>query len=302
MRDTVLVTGCHGLLGQKLLEILGNDFGEIHGFDLHPENWFQGLANYHYHQVDLKDRDDILRRVEQIKPGIIINAAAMTNVDACELERDLCWTVNVNAVKTLAEAAGEWDSRLIQISSDYVFDGEAGPYSELDRPNPVSHYGASKLAAEQIALQPGLGSTVLRTMVLYGHGRRLKPSFVAWLVMRLREKTPIKIVTDQIGNTTLVDDLALAIRKSLELNKTGLFHAAGRGILSRYEFAQQIAELYNLSTENMKPTLTKLLGQTAPRPLQSGLIVDNTEAALKMNFKDVLQALHAYREQEAAFN
>ncbi len=302
MSRPVLITGCHGLLGQKLLEVLGTDFGERHGVDIHPENWFNGLHGYRYHQIDLTNPGKTRERVLQLKPSVIINTAAMTNVDACEVERNRCRAINVQAVETLAELAGELDARLIHISTDYVFDGEAGPYTELDRPNPISCYGECKLESEKVVYRAGIDAVVLRTMVLFGHGRRLKPSFVAWLVTKLRERAPIKIVTDQYGNVTLVDDLAMAIRRCIEHEVTGLYHAAGREIVSRYEFALKVAEMYNLHTDTMKPTLTKLLGQTAPRPLQSGLLVDKAQQALGMQFRTVEQSLALFREQEATLN
>ncbi len=298
----ILVTGCHGLLGQKLVEMLKPDIYELHGVDIHRESWFPTRRNYTYHQLDLVERSKVLDLVQNIRPHAIVNTAAMTHVDACEVERERCWSINCSAVKSLVDGARRIGSHVIQISSDYVFDGQAGPYSELDRPNPISYYGKSKHASENAILGGGIEGTILRTVVLYGHGRNLKPSFVAWLVNRLRNRKDVKIVTDQISNTTLVDDLAEAIRRTIDTGKTGVYHAAGKEILSRFEFSMQVAKAYGLSDIYIQPTLTQLLGQTAARPLQGGLLIDKAERDLEMTFRTVEEQLILFREQEAMLN
>ena len=138
--------------------------------------------------------------------------------------------------------------------------------------------------------------------MLFGHGRNLKPSFVKWLVTRMREGVQLKIVTDQIGNVTLVDDLAIGILRIISLKRQGIYHVAGREILNRYDFALKIAQAYGLDTSLIQPVLTRMLGQTAPRPLQSGLLVDKALKNLKLHLCDVDEAIVKYREQEATFN
>ncbi|MBD3165626.1 sugar nucleotide-binding protein, partial [bacterium] len=257
---------------------------------------------FDYRRHDITDRTGTLRLIKEVRPTFIINAAAMTHVDACEIEREKCWNINVNSVGYLVEGARRSRSKVIHLSSDYVFDGTAGPYTELDRPNPLSYYGKSKHASENIVLGGNVEGAVLRTVVVFGHGRELKPSFVSWLVKMLRERRDVKIVTDQISNVTLVDDLALAVKKIAMLNKEGIWNAAGREILSRYEFAVKIAEAYNLDAGLIQTTLTRLLGQTATRPLQSGLVVDKAQRELNLQFRNVEEALKLYREQEAQLN
>ncbi len=298
----ILITGCHGLLGQKLVELFGQEFGELHGVDLHKENLFKGLAGFHYHRHNLAERAATLELVKRVQPRAIINTAAMTQVDACEAERDTCWRINVDAVCTLVKAARRTRARLIHLSTDYVFNGDSGPYSELDRPNPISFYGKSKHASENEVLGGGIEGTIVRTVVLFGHGRNLKPSFVSWLVSKLREGVEVKIVTDQISNVTLVDDLAGAIKRVLSLGKTGIYHVAGREIISRYDFARRISEAYGLNSSSIRPTLTRLLEQAAPRPLQGGLVVDKAQKELNLSFSNVDGAIRKYREQEAQLN
>lgn len=298
----ILITGCHGLIGQRLIEGLRTEEHEIHGVDLQRQNYFEGLQHYTYHQGDVSDRQRMLDLIRDTRPRAVVNLAAMTRLDACEVQRERCWEVNARALEHLVDGARRVGARLVQLSTDHVFDGEAGPYSELDRPNPVSYYGKSKHAAENTVLGGGIAAAVLRTVMVIGHGRHLPPRFVGWLVGKLREGTEVKVVTDQISNVTHVDDVALAIRRAITLKKTGVYHVAGREIISRYDFALRIAEAYNLDPAHLQPTLTRLMGKTAPRPLQHGLVVDKAQKELNLTFANVEEALKRYREREATFN
>lgn len=298
----LLITGCHGLLGQSLIEELGPDFGDVHGIDVHRSNYFQGLKWYTYHPVDITDREQILRQVRRISPQVILNAAAITSVDSCELEREHCWKVNVRGTENLVEAARRIQARLILLSSDHVFDGEAGPYSELDRPNPVSYFGRSKLAAENTVIGGGVEHTIVRTSMLYGRGRFLKPGFVTWLVGKLREGREVKVVTDQISNVTYARDLARAIKRVVMLRKSGLYHIAGRELISRFDFARRVAQAWGLEESLVRPTLTRLMTPVSPRPLQAGLEVDKAQKELTLTFANVDEGLKMYQELEAKFN
>ncbi len=298
----VLVTGCHGLLGQALVEGLGADVERLDGIDLHEDSFFPGLRGYSYHRQDLSERDETVELIGRIKPGVIVHSAAMTSLNTCEVARERCWQVNVRAVENVIEAARRSGAHLVLLSTDHVFNGEAGPYSELDRPDPISYYGKSKLAAENTVLGGGVGSAVVRTVSVFGRGRHLKPNFVSWLVGKLREGKEVKVVSDQMSNVTFVGDVVRAIRRVVTLKRSGLYHVAGRQIINRFEFARLVAEAYGLDPEPIQPTLTRLLDQPAPRPLQGGLVVDKAEKELKLQFLDVEGSLRQYREQEATFN
>jgi dTDP-4-dehydrorhamnose reductase len=298
----ILVTGCHGLLGQALVEGLGPDVERMDGIDLHEDSFFTGLRGYEYHHQDLTERTETIELIHRIQPSVIIQTAAMTSLNTCEVARERCWQVNVRAVENVVEAARRTNARMILLSTDHVFNGEAGPYSELDRPDPLSYYGKSKLAAENAVLGGGVELAIIRTVSVFGRGRHLKPNFVSWLVGKLREGKEVRVVSDQMSNVTFVGDLVRAIRKVILLNKSDLYHVAGRQIINRFEFARHIAQAYGLSPDPIQPTLTRLLDQPAPRPLQGGLVVDKAEKELKLRFLDVEEALRQYREQEATFN
>jgi dTDP-4-dehydrorhamnose reductase len=300
--NSIVITGCHGLLGQKLVEVLSARTNRLHGFDLHKNNLFSGMQNYYCHQVNITERANLIKLIVRISPQVIINTAAMTQVDACEVKKEECWNINVYAVENLIRAARRVGAKIIHLSSDYVFNGTAGPYNELDKPRPISYYGKSKHASENVLLGADIESAIVRTMVLFGHGRNLKPSFVSWLVTKLREGTILKIVTDQIGNVTLIDDLANGIKHIIQMDKSGIYHIAGREIISRFDFAVRVAESYSLNKSLIHPILTRMLRQAAPRPLQSGLEVDKAQKDLKLLLCNVDEALRKYRIQEATFN
>ena len=216
-------------------------------------------------------------------PDFVINLAAYTNVDKSETDRETCWNVNVNAIEYLAKYCVPSNAHLIHISSDYVFDGKNGPYSEKDLPNPISYYGRSKLAGENIIKKFNIPYTIIRTNVLFGYAKFGRPDFVKWVVDSLSSGNPIRIVTDQINNPTYLEDIAGAIKNICDLKKTGLYNIGGAELLNRYEFTERIAEYFNLDLSLVSPIVTKELNQPAPRPLNSGLI--NLKAETELNYK-----------------
>ncbi len=186
-------------------------------------------------------------------------------------------------MENLARFAGPLDSHLIHISSDYVFDGSNGPYSEEDIPNPVSYYGRTKLASENALHSVKLKYTIIRTNVLYGPAKFGRPDFVKWVVSSLRDNKTIRIVDDQINNPTYIDDLVFAINQVIEFTNEGVYNIGGAEVLSRYEFTIRIADFFNLDKNLISKIKTEVLNQPAPRPLNSGLI--NLKAQTELDYK-----------------
>ena len=279
-KKRVLVVGSNGLLGQKLAELLirGTDYQIMLASQAAAP--VRALASVEYTQLDITSKKDVKRVVFSFEPDVIINAAAMTNVDACEKERELAWKINVGGVEHLVEASRKNDARIVHVSSDYVFDGKAGPYHEDSRPEPISYYGKSKLASENVLRVSGIPYVIVRTIVLYGFAPGVKLNFVLWLVRNLEKNSPVRIVDDQFSNPTLADDLAYGIVKAIDLNKTGLYNIAGRDILSRLEFAKKVAKTFELDAGLIIPIRTSELEQPAARPLRSGLITLKAEVEL----------------------
>ncbi len=276
----VLITGCHGLLGQKVLKVfLRSTSAEILATAKEPRT-FLDLKGFDYTMLDITNRSDVKNLVVYFHPDVIVNTAAYTNVDGCELNRELAWRVNVEGVRNLVHSARRVDAKLIHISTDYIFDGKNGPYDENAVPNPINYYGRTKLASENEIKIGGIRFAILRTNVLYGVGRNVKNNFALWLYNKLSSGERIKVVTDQIGNPTYVDDLAFAILKVVEFDKEGIYNVGGRDLVSRYDFALKLAEIFGFDPELIIPVRTSELNQIAPRPLKSGLITLKSEAEL----------------------
>jgi dTDP-4-dehydrorhamnose reductase len=292
----ILITGSNGLLGQKTVELFSRSEYTLKLISKEEHSIFDDRT-FPYRQVDITRRQDVRRIIDEFEPEVIVNTAAITDVDHCETNRESAWQVNVASVENLAIAAKLVGASLIHISTDYVFDGRSGPYSELDRPNPISYYGRTKLASENILLTSGIPFTILRTMVLYGTGHKVKPNFALWLISSLGEGKQIRVVNDQIGTPTLVDDLAYAILKVVELGRTGLFHIAGSDLVSRFDFAVTLAKIFDLNSKLITPVKTTVMKQSAPRPLKSGLITLKAQIELELKLSGVEHGLTILKNQ-----
>ncbi|CUS76431.1 dTDP-4-dehydrorhamnose reductase [Candidatus Kryptonium thompsonii] len=276
----VMVTGAHGLLGQAVLKLfLKSTNSEILATAKEPRT-FLDFGGFDYTMLDITSRSDVKNLVVYFRPDVIINTAAYTNVDGCEQNRELAWRVNVEGVRNLVHSARRVDAKLIHISTDYIFDGKNGPYTEEAIPNPINYYGRTKLASENEIKIGGIRFAILRTNVLYGVGKNVKSNFALWLYEKLSKGEKIKVVTDQVGNPTYVDDLAFAILKVVEFDKEGVYNIGGRDFVDRYTFAIKLAEIFGFDKELITPVKTSELNQIAPRPLKSGLITFKAEAEL----------------------
>ena len=293
----VVITGSNGLLGQKIAELLS----QSQSYSLHltssQESSVFPSDQAPYTRLDITDRKQVARVIDEIQPDTIINTAAVTNVDSCETNREAAWRVNVNGVENLVHAGKLAGSHLIQLSTDYIFDGKSGPYSEEDRPNPISYYGRTKLASENLLRTTNIGHTIVRTMVLYGQARKVKPNFALWLVGELQEGRPVNVVSDQVGSPTFVDDLAYGIVKVLELKKSGMYHISGPDIVSRYDFARALARVFKFNPKLITPVKTSDLSQSAPRPLRSGFIILKAQVELNLSMSGMENALLILRNQ-----
>lgn len=245
----VLITGASGQLGRDLQEALAQE--EVHAAD--------------HARLDIANRDAVFDAVKTIRPAWIINAAAFNDVDGAESQVELAFKVNGAGPGHLADAAVHTSTRLVHISTDYVFDGGKGsPYDECDTPNPQGVYARSKYEGEVRVLNSGAAACVLRTAWLYGrHGR----NFVKTILSASRAGTPIKVVRDQIGSPTATADLSQAIGALIRARVEGLFHAVNTGACSRFELAQAIVG----DRVRVVPIFTKEAARPAPRPANSSL-------------------------------
>jgi len=246
----ILVTGAGGQLGCELVAILRED--DVHALD--------------HRTLDITNEAAVVATVRQIRPECIINAAAFNDVDGAETAEPAAFMANAEGPANLAGAAAGIDAALIHVSTDYVFDGRKGkPYTEDDRPNPISVYGRSKYEGERRVLESKGRTCVLRTAWLYGkYGR----NFVKAIRNAASTGRPLKVVADQVGSPTAVADFAEAIARLIRTPARGLFHVVNDGACSRYEFAKAIVR----GAVQVTPISSAEAGRPAPRPENSSLI------------------------------
>ncbi|MBI1221371.1 MAG: sugar nucleotide-binding protein [Bacteroidetes bacterium] len=271
----VLVTGSNGLLGQKLSDLYtkieGVDFlATGAGANRHPMG--EKLA---YRSMDIRNKDEIDALFADFRPDTVIHAAAMTNVDQCELEKDACTALNVTAVNYLIDACNQYDGHLIHLSTDFIFDGKGGPYKEEDRPNPISFYGESKLVGEKMIQEKAKKWAIVRTVLVYGIVKDMSRSnIVLWAKNALESGKEINVVTDQYRSPTLAEDLALGCRLIEQQEAQGIFHISGKDFMSVYELVQRVAAYWNLPINHMHPSTSEGIKQAAKRPPVTGFILD----------------------------
>ena len=292
----ILIIGANGLLGQAVTNLFKRETDYVLIItSVEPQPYF--YTELQYYSLDITKRDVLKKFMAEHSPDVIINCAAFTDVDKCETERELCWRLNVDAVKNLIIASRLNNSKIIHYSTDYVFDGKNGPYSEDSVPNPVSFYGRSKLASENALLTSGVNFAILRTVVLFGTGSKVKPNFALWLFNKLKNNEPVNIVDDQISNNTMVDDLAYGTLKVVEQERKGIYNIAGKDIISRFEFAMKFCEVFKFDKHMVTRIKTKDLNQPAPRPMKSGLITLKAESELGFKPMDTTEALSLLKIQ-----
>ena len=280
----VLITGSNGLLGQKLLHKLRVDKSVELIATSKGENRISEKNGYTYFDLDITDKMAVSQLIVSQNPNVVINTAAMTNVDLCEDAKEACDDLNVNAVKYLADSCINIDAHLLHISTDFIFDGEDGPYKEGDKPNPLSYYGLSKLKSEQLLQAHTVKWTILRTIIVFGVGDNLsKNNIVLWAKEALEKGEPLNIIDDQFRAPTLAEDLADACILAAKKKGYGIFNASGKDIMSIYEMVERIRKYYGLDTTNLSRISTSTLNQKAKRPPKTGFILNKAKSVLGYN-------------------
>lgn len=280
----VVIIGSNGLLGQTLVNKLYKNTAYSLYAMASGENRNTKSPNLSYFEIDLADFKSIKIQLNLLEPDFIINALAMTNVDACEIEQEICDLINVRFVKQLANICQELGTHLIHISTDFIFDGVAGMYKEIDEPTPVNYYGLSKLKSEKITQDTLNNYTILRTILVFGKVAKMKRSnIVLWVKKSLQKGETIRIVDDQYRMPTFVGSLADACILAMKKRATGVFHISGNELLSIYDIAVQIADFYSLPKSLIQPIASTELNQKAKRPPKTGFVLD--KAVQKIGFK-----------------
>jgi len=282
----LLITGASGLYGSKLAKIAVERNFEVFSSDVQESQIYGSFV-----KLDVSNKEAVGEAFSRVKPDVVIHAATLTDVDKCELNKEFAWKINVEGTRNIVEAAKSTGSFLIYISTDYVFNGEKGCYTELDKPDPINHYGLTKLKAEELAKASGT-YFIARPSVIYGSTPAAgKVNFALWLIETLRKGEHVKIVTDQWNTPTLNTNLAEMTLEVAERRLTGTFHLCGATRVSRFEFAQLIAEVFALDKSLIDPVLSSQFNWPAKRPMDSSLDTSKAQQTLKSKPLEIHEAL-----------
>ena len=277
----ILITGSNGLLGQKLTELLEKDQTvELIATAARPSAL--PITSGKFQLLDITDPNAVDDVFDQYKPEVIINTAAMTQVDHCETQREACWKSNVEAVGNLVRAARRNNAHLIHVSTDFIFDGTQEMLDETAVPNPVNFYGESKLAGEQVIRESDISWCIIRTVLVFGVTKDMSRSnIVLWVKNSLEQGKTIQVVNDQWRTPTLAEDLALGCYLAAKKKAKGVYNISGKDYLSAYDIAMRTAEFFKLDKSLIKETDSTRFTQPARRPPRTGFIIDKARRDLK---------------------
>ncbi|HOW43018.1 MAG TPA: SDR family oxidoreductase [Candidatus Omnitrophota bacterium] len=249
----------------------------------------------HSHAVDLRDRACLERLFEREQPDIVLLCAALTNVDYCETHQQEAYAVNVAGPQIVAGLCAD-KAKLVFFSSDYVFDGKAGPYSEEDQPAPVDYYGQCKLEAEELIRRLVKRYLIIRTTVVYGNESAGK-NFACSLVSMLARGESRRVPRDQIGNPTYGLNLARIVEELVRADCRGIFNVVGADLIDRYRFALEICSVFGLNKDLIIPVTTADFKQPAQRPLKAGLRTEKVRAAVSEKPMGVREGLTLFKKE-----
>lgn len=288
----ILITGANGLLGQKIVE-----FCIARKIDFYAtsagENRNPACPNSHYSVMDITAKGEVENLIKRILPSHIIHTAAITNVDYCQLNPDECEKVNNEASIFLASICDRMNIHFQFLSTDFVFDGESGNYSEEDDVNPISIYGQSKANTERFLIESkNKNWSIIRTIIVYGKGNNLSRSnLIIWAKESLENSVEMKIIDDQYRAPTFVDDLANACIEVVLKGRTGVFNISGPITISIFEIVEKIAAHFNYSMSKVSRISSKELDQPAKRPPKTGFNLAKAKKELNYSPRTIEESL-----------
>jgi dTDP-4-dehydrorhamnose reductase len=289
----VLVTGASGLVGARVAYLLNQTGHELYSaYDAHKPTTGNPI------HFDLTNLNQIPSVIKEISPNIIIHTAALTNVDLCEEKPEAAMLVNSEATGRIAGAASQIGAYMVYLSTDYVFDGITGSYGEEDRPNPINHYGQSKLLGEQLLRESGARHCIVRTSVVYGWGRERTPNFGTWVLSNLRSNQPVSALVDQFVSPTLNSSLAEMLLEVAQRRFDGVLHLAGNRRIDRFNFAVRIAQTFHLNPDLVTPVKKNMMEWKAKRPSDSSLNVEKARNLLNRKPLNLDEALERFRAEQ----
>ncbi|MCE3258951.1 MAG: dTDP-4-dehydrorhamnose reductase [Bacteroidetes bacterium] len=292
----LLITGSNGLLGQKLVYKLRNGSDTLIA-TARGDNRLVKKDGYLYESLDITSKQNVETVFRKYMPDVVINTAAMTNVDACETDRENCWLMNVTAVEhqvnvltQLKKENSGYNPHFIHLSTDFIFDGTHGPLDENEKPNPLSYYAESKLAAEKIVQASSLDWAIPRTVLVYGIVDNMSRSnIVLWVKSNLEQGKKINVVDDQFRTPTLAEDLADGCILIARKRAKGIYNISGKDFYSILDLARKVADYYGLDKTLINPSKSADIKQPAKRPPVTGFIIDKAR-------KDLGYEPHSFEE------
>lgn len=300
---TILITGANGLLGQKLVGLLTQQSGVHLIATARGDNRLPHTDGYTYRPMDITDRRQVQDVIGETRPDVIIHTAAMTDVDKCEVHKDDCWAQNVQAVESLVDACRSVGAFLLHVSTDFIFDGTAGPYDETAEGNPISFYGWSKYAAEKVVINADIEWAIARTVLVYGIAHDMSRSnIILWVKKSLEDGKNIKVVTDQWRSPTLAEDLAMGCYLIADQKAGGIFNISGKEVLTPYDMAIKTADYFGLNKSLIAQADASTFTQVARRPPRTGFILDKARTVLGYDphtFDEGIAVLASQLEQPA---
>lgn len=285
----IFLIGASGFIGGHLVKSFSAAGWEVNGSCFRHRE--EGLV-----QLDITDRQRLLRVLKEYSPEVVCLPAAIPNVEYCEGHPSETDRTNVEGTRNVAHACKEIGARLVFFSSDYVFDGEDGPYSEDAPPNPISVYGRQKLAGERIVRKLLDDWLITRVTVVYGVERSGK-NFVARLIKSLEKRREVKAPIDQVGSPTYAENLSEMVRALVEKGVGGVFNVCGPKLMDRFTFACLAAEVFGLDPSGIRPVTTAELGQKARRPLRAGMETAKIEQTVDVRPLGPEEGLMAMKER-----
>ncbi|MCS3795271.1 SDR family oxidoreductase [Niastella sp. OAS944] len=298
MKLKVLITGANGLLGQHLTKLLLDKNYQVvatsRGESRLP---FEPSDNYTYHSMDIANAFDTYAVMNREKPDVVVHAAAMTNVDDCELQPEQCERINVQGTAQILTDAETFSSHFIFISTDFVFDGEQGNYKEEDDALPISLYGFSKLQAESMVQTSDIPFAIVRTCLVYGNLLKgTRSNIVSWVKESLEHGKTIQVVSDQLRTPTYVEDLAKGIALIIEKKAIGIYHISGKDWLTPYDIALKTAAKFNLDAGKIVKVDASTFKQPGRRPMKTGFVIEKARRELgyePISFEEGLEKLRS---------
>lgn len=287
----IAILGAGGKVGEALYKILSRELeAEFVLFTTESKLIIEDYKDTII-RIDVTNKSLLKDELYNYNPEVIINCIAFTNVDLCETEKKLAWELNTTLVENLMNISKVLGSHFITFSTDYIFNGNKGPYTELDKPDPLNYYGKSKLAAENIIIGNYDKYTIIRTNLVYGYSSYNKGDFIKWIVSSLQQNKDLYIVDSLYANPTLTDDIAEAVMQIILKSTYGIYNIAGCTYLDRLSIAKEVAKVFNLDETLIHKTEISELKQKAIRPIKGGLVILKAQAELGIHLSTLESGL-----------